>query len=108
MINFIKKNIFISIIFLITLSLGFITFLTFINKSFVELNDKNLQFLLIINIGLLLLLLFMIFKEVKKSILLTFLDKDVDEEYLVEYFDDYLKKLSNNTLNFYLKGVIKP
>jgi cytochrome b pre-mRNA-processing protein 3 len=47
-------------------------------------------------------------KEVKKSILLTFLDKDVDEEYLVEYFDDYLKKLSNNTLNFYLKGVIKP
>ena len=68
MINFIKKNIFISIIFLITLSLGFITFLTFINKSFVELNDKNLQFLLIINIGLLLLLLFMIFKEVKNSL----------------------------------------
>jgi two-component system, NtrC family, nitrogen regulation sensor histidine kinase NtrY len=68
MIDFIKKNIFISIIFLITLSLGFITFLTFIDKSFVELNDKNLQFLLIINIGLLLLLLFMIFKEVKNSL----------------------------------------
>ena len=68
MIDFIKKNIFISIIFLITLSLGFITFLTFIDKSFVELNDKNLQFLLIINIGLLLLLFFMIFKEVKNSL----------------------------------------
>tara|TARA_B100000767_G_scaffold237930_1_gene232419 strand:- start:125 stop:1909 length:1785 start_codon:yes stop_codon:yes gene_type:complete len=68
MINFIKKNIFISVVFLITLSLGFITFLTFIDKSFVELNDKNLQFLLIINIGLLLLLFFMIFKEVRNSL----------------------------------------
>ena len=46
--------------------------------------------------------------DVKKSILLTFLDNNVDEVYFVEYFDNYSKDLSNNTLNFYLKGVIKP
>ncbi len=68
MIDFIKKNIFITIIFLITLLLGFITFLTFIDKGFVKLSDKNLQILLIGNIGLLLLLFLMIFKEVKSSL----------------------------------------
>ena len=45
--------------------------------------------------------------EVKKSILQNFLDNNVDEVYFVEYFDKYLKDLSNNTLNFYLKGVVK-
>ena len=68
MINFIKKNIFITIIFIITLSLGFLTFLTFIDKSFVKLSDQNLQFLLIINIILLLLLFFVIFIEIKNSL----------------------------------------
>ena len=68
MIDFIKKNIFIGLIFLITLSLGFITFLTFIDKSFLKLTDNSLQFLLIGNITLLLLLFFMIFKEVKSSL----------------------------------------
>jgi len=68
MIDFIKKNIFIGLIFLITLSLGFITFLTFIDKSFLKLTDVNLQFLLISNIVLLLLLFFMIFKEVNSSL----------------------------------------
>ena len=42
MIDFIKNNIFIVIIFLVTLSLGFLTFLTFIDKSFINLNDYNL------------------------------------------------------------------
>ena len=68
MIDFIKKNIFIATIFLITLLLGFVTFFTFIDKGFVELNDQNLQILLIGNIGLLLLLFFMIFKEVRNSL----------------------------------------
>ncbi len=68
MIDFIKKNIFITIVFLITLLLGFITFFTFIDKGFVKLNDQNLQVLLIGNIGLLLLLFFMIFKEVRSSL----------------------------------------
>ena len=68
MIDFIKKNIFIAIIFLISLSLGFITFLTFIDKSFLELSDQNLQYLLIANIALLLTLFFMIFREVHSSL----------------------------------------
>ena len=46
-------------------------------------------------------------KNVKKSILLTFIDKNVNEIELVEYFDKYSEDLSNNTLNYYLKGVIK-
>ena len=46
-------------------------------------------------------------QNVKKSILLTFIDKKVNEIELVEYFDKYSEDLSNNTLNYYLKGVIK-
>ena len=54
MLKFIRKNIFIIIIFIITLFVGFLTFLTFIDKSFIELTDRNLQYLLISNILLLL------------------------------------------------------
>jgi len=68
MINFIKKNIFITLIFIITLSLGFLTFLTFIDKSFVKLSDQNLQILLIVNISLLVILFLTIFIEVKNSL----------------------------------------
>ena len=68
MIEFIKKNIFIGLIFLITLFLGFVTFLTFIDKSFLKLTDNNLQFLLIGNITLLLVLFYMIFVEVRASL----------------------------------------
>tara|TARA_B100000787_G_scaffold41969_1_gene29813 strand:- start:122 stop:1906 length:1785 start_codon:yes stop_codon:yes gene_type:complete len=68
MIDFIKKNIFIIIIFLISLLLGFVTFLTFIDKSFLKLSDDNLQLLLIGNIILLILLFFMIFTEVRNSL----------------------------------------
>tara|TARA_B100000795_G_scaffold241412_1_gene204156 strand:+ start:361 stop:2142 length:1782 start_codon:yes stop_codon:yes gene_type:complete len=68
MVDFIKKNIFIGLIFLITLSLGFSTFLTFIDKSFLKLTDENLQLLLGGNIALLLVLFYMIFKEVRASL----------------------------------------
>ena len=68
MIEFIKKNAFIVFIFLITLSLGFVTFLTFIDKGFLKLTDQNLQLLLTGNIFLLLLLFYMIFKEVNTSL----------------------------------------
>ena len=66
--HFIKKNIWIGLIFLITLILGFLTFLTFIDKSFLKLTDNNLQFLLIGNIALLLIFFYMIFKEVRASL----------------------------------------
>ena len=75
MINFLKKNIFIIILSTITLFIGFLTFLTFIDRSFVELNQNNLQFLLITNIILLLLLFIFIFLEIKSSIK-TDIDKD--------------------------------
>jgi two-component system, NtrC family, nitrogen regulation sensor histidine kinase NtrY len=68
MIDFIKKNIFIAVIFLISLTLGFVTFLTFIDKSFLTLTDNSLQFLLTANIVLLLFLFYIIFKEVKMSL----------------------------------------
>jgi len=68
MIDFIKKNIFIIILFVISLLLGFITFLTFIDKSFLKLSDDNLQILLIGNIVLLIMLFFMIFSEVRTSL----------------------------------------
>ena len=68
MIGFIKKNIFIVLLFIVTLSLGFITFLTFIDKSFIKLSDINLQVLLIINIILLIVLFILIFVEVKNSL----------------------------------------
>jgi two-component system nitrogen regulation sensor histidine kinase NtrY len=68
MIDFIKKNIFIGLIFLLTLISGFVTFLTFIDKSFLKLTDNNLELLLSGNIILLLILFYMIFKEVSSSL----------------------------------------
>tara|TARA_A100001035_G_scaffold280183_1_gene284493 strand:- start:776 stop:2566 length:1791 start_codon:yes stop_codon:yes gene_type:complete len=73
--EFLKKNLFMIIISLITLFVGFFTFLTFIDKSFIELNQENLQNLLILNIFLLILLFSFIFFEIKKSIK-TDIDKD--------------------------------
>jgi two-component system, NtrC family, nitrogen regulation sensor histidine kinase NtrY len=73
--EFLKKNIFIIILFLITLSVGFFTFLTFIDKSFIELNQQNLQYLLISNIFLLILLFILILFEIKKSI-----KSDIDKD----------------------------
>ncbi len=68
MFRFIKQNIFIAIIFIVTLSVGFLTFLTFINKSFVELTENNLQYLLIANIILLIIFFLIIFREIKNSL----------------------------------------
>ena len=75
MLEFLKKNIIIIILSSITLFLGFLTFLTFIDRSFVDLNEKNLQYLLISNIFLLILLFIFIFVEVKNSIKID-IDKD--------------------------------
>ena len=68
MLNFIKKNLFIILIFFVTLLLGFLTFLTFLDKSFIKLNDLNLQYLLVSNIALLIIFFLFIFLEVKNSI----------------------------------------
>ena len=75
MLEFLRKNIFIIILSTITLFIGFLTFLTFIDKSFIILNQQNLQYLLILNIFLLFLLFIFIFFEIKKSIRID-IDKD--------------------------------
>jgi len=68
MFDFFKRNIFLVIIFFITLSVGFLTFLTFIDKSFVKLTDQNLKILLIINVIILLTFFGIIFYETKNSL----------------------------------------
>ena len=68
MLALLKRNFFIIVIFIITLSLAFITFLTFIGKSFIDLNDNNLQNLLIFNLVLLILFFILIFIDIKNSI----------------------------------------
>ena len=75
MYDFIKKNIYLIFLFIITLSIGFLTFLTFIDKCYVELSGKNLQFLLILNIVLLFLLFIFIFLEIRKAI-----KNDIDKD----------------------------
>ena len=68
MLTFLKRNIFIVFIFIFTLTVSFVTFLTFIDKSFIVLNEKNLNYLLISNIVILLIFFSIIFNEVKNSI----------------------------------------
>ncbi len=68
MLDFIKRNIFVLIIFITTLLLGFITFFTFLDKSFINLSQQNLKYLLYINIFFLILFFALIFKEISASI----------------------------------------
>ena len=68
MYSFLKRNLFLIIIFFITLLLGFITFFTFIDKSFIKLNDENLKYLLILDILLLIVFFTIIFLETKSSL----------------------------------------
>ena len=75
MFEFIKKNIYLIILFIITLSIGFLTFLTFIDKGFIELTDQNLQILLLLNIVLLISLFIFIFIEIKSAI-----KNDIDKD----------------------------
>ena len=45
--------------------------------------------------------------ELRASILQNFLDNAVNIDFLVDYFEKYRLNLLNNTLNSYIKGVIK-
>ena len=75
MYDFIKKNIYLIFLFIITLFIGFLTFLTFIDKSPIDLSSQNLQYLLILNVFLLVLLFIFIFLEIKKTI-----KNDIDKD----------------------------
>jgi len=67
MLSFLKRNLVITILFFLSLFVGFLTFLTFIDKSFIELNDKNLQSLLILSAILLFVLLILIYLDIINS-----------------------------------------
>ena len=56
------------LIFIFTLSVTFLTFLTFIGKSFIDLNDNNLQYLLLANLILLIVFFILIIVDIKNSI----------------------------------------
>ena len=43
----------------------------------------------------------------KESVLFTFLGEEAKKGNFVDYIDKYRQDLSNNTFNFYLKGVLK-
>ena len=43
----------------------------------------------------------------KRSILINYVDKNANFEYLVDYFEKYLQTISNKTLNSYIKSVDK-
>ena len=66
MIHIIKNYKWVIALSLMCLSFGLLTFFTFINESFIQLNDNNLQLLLLIDISLLILFFIIIFKEIFK------------------------------------------
>ena len=68
MFALLKRNLFIIAIFILTISLAFLTFLTFINKSFIKLNEENLEVLLISNIVLVFIFFVLIFIDIRNSI----------------------------------------
>ena len=67
MINTIKNYKWVIATTLISILFGLLTFFTFINQSFIELNDFNLQALLFIDVSLLALFFILIFKETYKA-----------------------------------------
>ena len=66
MIHIIKNNKWVIATSLICILLGALTFFTFINRSFIELNDFNLQILLFVDAILLILFFVLIFSEIYK------------------------------------------
>ena len=68
MLALLKRNLFIIVIFIFTILLAFLTFLTFIGKSFIDLSENNLQYLLIANLILLIIFFILIFIDIKSSI----------------------------------------
>ncbi len=68
MLSLIKRHVFIITVFIFTLIVSFITFLTFIGKNFILVDDTNLDYLLFLNIALLVFFFVIIFREILNSI----------------------------------------
>ena len=69
MLNTIKNFKWFFSISIISVILGIFTFITFINQSFLFLNENNLQYLLILDITILILFLLMLIRETSKLFL---------------------------------------
>ena len=67
MIHIIKNNKWVITSSLVCISFGLLTFFTFINQSFIQLNDLNLQILLILDILLLIVFFVLIIYECLKK-----------------------------------------
>ena len=98
MLSFIKRHIFIILVFIFTLIVSFITFLTFIGKSFILLNDTNLNYLLFLNIALLLVFFIIIFREISNSIKsnINVRGSVANRKYIVFFFTIYANTLVTN------------
>ena len=68
MIHIIKNNKWVIATSLICISFGLITFFTFINQSFIELNDFNLQILLFVDAIFLILFFTLIIRAAYKTL----------------------------------------
>jgi len=66
MINTFKNLKWIVLTSILCVAVGILTFFTFINQSFIQLNDSNLQILLIIDLILLIIFFLLIFFEIYK------------------------------------------
>ena len=66
MINTFKNLKWIVLTSILCVAVGILTFFTFINQSFIQLNDTNLQILLIIDLILLIIFFLLIFFEIYK------------------------------------------
>ena len=105
MLNFINKNKIIIITFSITLILGISTFLTFIDRSFIQLNENNLQSISLIGISCTNLLQFAIPKLNKKKTLIIICSSNIQnfiatlsnsEKYLINKIDTKFYSTKNN------------
>jgi len=68
MIHTIKNNKWVITASLVCILFGILTFFTFINRSFIKLNDFNLQILLFVDLVLLILFFILIFREIYKVV----------------------------------------
>ena len=102
MFTFLKRNLFLIFIFFSTLLLGFITFLTFIDKSFIDATDQNLRYLLIFDILLLLFFFGIIFLETKNSLKQNIVDQVLyfSQNFIISYFP-----MSEFYLNYFFESV---
>ncbi len=126
MIHIIKNNKWVIVTSLISIFFGFVTFLTFINQSFIKLNSSNLQILLYLDLLLLVIffglivtktikiftdrrqgkpgselsfryITFFSFTTLLPSILIAIFSLFLFNVILQQYFDKQIKKLVNNS-----------